>query len=314
MLTVVLQIYYFLWILLFGSFVYFMIRRKYINTACLGEQKILFFNNVGIVISIIALLYYVLICGLLGWEFKNITISYFVTFIIFILLDIFLLGFNSKKYKKSINVKYQARLWLPLVYTITRITYISLVLFTLFFSFLGGIFAAVNSIFYVTITTPEMFIDFARHTVIRNTNSNLFIYRSKWERDFKYGDLEPLVKSREYYFGDNLFCVMMYTDNPDSSFDVHIYKSRLLYFKKYLYTVRGKSFKTGLHYSSDGDTLFIGQTNNQNPQNFIVKIESDYMHTITRLSNASGLNYDQINQVSFDNNPDRFTIEKRIIR
>jgi len=267
-------------------------------------EKVLFINNYSIIkslgkILIISLLtYYVCIFGILGWSFHWVFYSYILLIINIIVLDRLLIAFHIDNKNSNDSFLFINSFWASKIYLIIRSVYVygTIVYYSLSVLFYGiyGISAAIES--NIVFMTPELFIE--KYTKRKNNNS-LFIHRSFLAREFD--NIEAICYDS---LGASTFCKDLLFKNKPGSRTVHIYSRKPLFFNKYLYSAYFNT-EEYLHFSSDGDTLYIGKKSIKKPENYILKRTNSYIHTITRLN----LKYELETNINYGSHPEFYTTE-----
>lgn len=261
---------------------------------------------IGTITIIVAIVYYGIICGVLGWEPYHISVTCIIAVIFSFILDWFLIAVEYPKKEKArlLGLKLYK---VSYCYRKIRGLYIIIFVFSILLSVIGGPFLLLAVAGRAVIFVPEVAVEFVRSKTIATNSSNYIFFKKK--RLLPRIDSE--INSKNYLLSNDNFLILSSTNHPFNN-NVHVYESKYPLLKKYLYTflVDQKTLKEGIRYSPNGDTLYIGEISNLYPANYIVKRENKYLHTITRLNpKLSGYSEEKKEKITIKNDPDSFITE-----
>lgn len=250
------------------------------NNVFADYQKI---KKIGKITIIIALVYYIIFCAILGWETSSLSLSYIIILFSVVILDWYLI---AVAYKSSDNEKlFGIRIfWISFFYKISRIVYVISVISYLLWSVKGGPYLIAVVTKEILTFLPDSKIESIRYKLVEDSTASLtFFYKKKLKFRVE-NELDRFNTKRVYTAESNHFFRNNYVVINYNSPEFHIYKRHFYLFKEYLYTVRGNGdLKDGtfkIYPSLNRDTIYIGKNNKNIRQNYIFNDHDVYIHTI----------------------------------
>lgn len=263
-------------------------------------------KRLGTVTLFISVIYYILLCGVLGWEPFNTSVIPFIMIVTVFILDWFLVTF---KYTKNGNERiFGIKLyWVSLLYRVTRGGYIGILFCALALSIIGGPFLFISVGSMAVAFVPEFAIEYVRNQIVPNQIADYRFFRREHMYSRISSDNHKFIIENPPYHD-----YVITNKSSGSAVSFHVYRVRCSLFKEYLYSFSDHqtNYSNKIYSSLNYDTIYIGLKRDLTPINRITKEGSHYIHTIARKDpDLKEYWYDWKDTVTIRTNPEKFRTE-----